>query len=205
MDVLEEIVEEFESAWKSGNPPRLLEFLANYRVPNDVDRASLLHELVMTDLWHRWHQGDVKEDPHLPQRPTLSDYVAAFPELGSLASDLSSTLKTYVPDASVEINWLTEGGINVSLPQADVRLVEDGYASAVIRTGHGLQRAFILTMLQHLAAAQVDDAARGTEQETTDDGISEPEQTPGQPVVMPSLVLCIEEPELYQHPNRQPV
>jgi len=40
------------------------------------------------------------------------------------------------------------------MPEAEVKLLEDGYESAVQRTGHGLQRAFILTMLQHLIAAR---------------------------------------------------
>ena len=101
--------------------------------------------------------------------------------------------------------WLTEGGIEISMPKADVRLAEDGYASAVVRTGHGLQRAFILTMLQHLAAAQAEAAARTSQQEADDTDTTEgqSDQLPESTFPMPSLVLCIEEPELYQHPNRQ--
>lgn len=127
------------------------------------------------------------------------------PDLDSLSTRLTSTLKTYVPEASVEMQWLTEGGIEISLPKADVKLAEDGYASAVARTGHGLQRAFILTMLQHLAAAQADSVARASHEDTPELGTAEAEsdQTAESPITMPSLVLCIEEPELYQHPNRQ--
>ena len=74
---------------------------------------------------------------------------------------------------------------------------EDGYESTVERTGHGLQRTFIVTMLQHLAAA------RGVEM-TPEDGVSEEnasQESGG--THLPSLVLAIEEPELYQHPSRQ--
>ena len=48
------------------------------------------------------------------------------------------------------LKWTELRQLEVPLPKADVRLVEDGYPSCVTRTGHGLQRAFILTMLQHL-------------------------------------------------------
>ena len=83
------------------------------------------------------------------------------------------------------------------MPQAQVKLLEDGYESTVERTGHGLQRTFIVTMLQHLAAA------RGVEL-TPEDGVSEEnasQESGG--THLPSLVLAIEEPELYQHPSRQ--
>jgi energy-coupling factor transporter ATP-binding protein EcfA2 len=75
-------------------------------------------------------------------------------ELSTLESELGGTLSTYVPDASVNLEWITDEQIDIPMPKADVRLVEDGYASLVGRAGHGLQRAFILTMLQHLAMAQ---------------------------------------------------
>jgi len=67
---------------------------------------------------------------------------------------LTHTLSAFVPNASVDLSWLPAADINIPLPEADIKLVEDGYPYAVARTGHGLQRAFILTMLQHLALAQ---------------------------------------------------
>ena len=77
-----------------------------------------------------------------------------LPELQSLAGELSKTLQTFTPNAAVSLRWLPLDPIQIDMPKADVRLVEDRYAAAVHRTGHGLQRAFILTMLQHLAVAQ---------------------------------------------------
>lgn len=113
-------------------------------------------------------------------------------ELKTLANRMSTTLKTFVPDAKVELHWLPLTELNIPLPQADVKLTEDGYSSTVSRTGHGLQRAFILTMLQHLALAQT---AFPQENETVEQSTSANK--------LPNLVLAIEEPELYQHPNRQ--
>lgn len=121
---------------------------------------------------------------------------ASRAELTTLADRMTKTLKTFVPDSDVRVDlqWLPSPEINIPLPQADVRIIEDGYSSAVSRTGHGLQRAFILTILQHFALAQ---SAR------TSGGASEEQNQTKQEVRLPNLVLAIEEPELYQHPNRQ--
>ncbi len=129
------------------------------------------------------------------------------PELSGLATELSTTLHTYVPEASVQLRWLPAEPVHLDLPKADVHLIEDQYPSAVHRTGHGLQRAFIMTILQHLTKAQATPAqAEGADSETatplTTDGA--PTEAAVVPVeVLPNLVLAIEEPELYQHPNRQ--
>ena len=117
-------------------------------------------------------------------------------ELTTLADNMTATLKTFVPDSNVKValRWLPSPEINIPMPQADVKLIEDGYSSAVARTGHGLQRAFILTILQHLALAQTASAIV-TNPEEQGQATQEPR--------LPDLVLAIEEPELYQHPNRQ--
>lgn len=119
---------------------------------------------------------------------------ANIPELRTLESELTDTLKTYVADARIDLTWLPLEIVNIPLPKADVKLVEDGYPSGVSRAGHGLQRAFILTMLQHLARAQAPQL----------EGEAERENIERKSVLkMPNLILGIEEPELYQHPNRQ--
>lgn len=115
-----------------------------------------------------------------------------MPELKELANALDATLKTYAPDAAVELPWRPGGVIEIPLPRADPRLVEDQYATAVQRAGHGLQRAFLLALLQHLAIAEA--PATEAEDETSNSQL-EP--------IRPDLILGIEEPELYQHPNRQ--
>ncbi len=113
------------------------------------------------------------------------------PELTTLADQLTNTLKIFVPDAKVDLKWQSLSEVDIPMPNADIKLIEDGYSTDVARTGHGLQRAFILTMLQHLAIAQNTAAV-------LDEGAERPPLTK-----LPNLVLAIEEPELYQHPNRQ--
>ena len=121
-------------------------------------------------------------------------------ELNSLADNLSDTLQSFVPDAKVLLQWSELADISIPMPQAEVKLTEDEYESRVERTGHGLQRAFIITMLQHLDAVRnVGSAPEGEEPEEPE---SEGESS-GTTGHLPNLVLAIEEPELYQHPSRQ--
>ena len=122
---------------------------------------------------------------------------AKLTELTRLQTQLSDTLRYYAPEANVSMEWAKLVDIDFPLPKAEVKLHEDGYKSSVQRTGHGLQRAFILTMLQHLVAAKGVEAA-------TEEGFASEAEIPeqGEPQ-LPGLVLAIEEPELYQHPSRQ--
>lgn len=134
---------------------------------------------------------------------TLAEYQrltdpANLTELGVLQSGLTDTLKAYAPGSSVSLTWLPAMAIEIPMPKAIVKLVEDDYPSTVARTGHGLQRSFILTILQHLAVARRSlQPSPGVlhEAPATEQGDAQEE--------LPSLVLAIEEPELYQHPNRQ--
>ena len=119
-------------------------------------------------------------------------------ELQFLEENLSTTLRAYAPNATVLLQWYPFADIEIPMPQAQIKLEEDGYKSAVQRTGHGLQRAFILTMLQHLVAAQeTEKTAKDESSENTDLDSNFIHSH------LPSLVLAIEEPELYQHPSRQ--
>ncbi|MDE0200770.1 MAG: ATP-dependent endonuclease [Caldilineaceae bacterium] len=119
-------------------------------------------------------------------------------ELTDLSKGLSDTLQSYVPDAKVVLQWSELMDISIPMPQAQVRLWEDDYESKVERTGHGLQRAFIVTMLQHLTTVRLTQTISEERISTEED--TNPETRGPQ---LPNLVLAIEEPELYQHPSRQ--
>jgi hypothetical protein len=53
----------------------------------------------------------------------------------------------------VNLKWREAGDFSLPLPLADVLLDDDGFEGPVDRKGHGLQRALVLTLLQHLAHA----------------------------------------------------
>jgi len=137
----------------------------------------------------------LKDDTQKKYREIMDP--AKLTELSGLQTQLSDTLHYYAPEAGVSMEWAKLLDIDFPLPKAEVKLHEDGYKSSVQRTGHGLQRAFIMTMLQHLVAAKGIGAA------TEADVASETEVPQQLGQQLPGLVLAIEEPELYQHPSRQ--
>ena len=134
-----------------------------------------------------------REDLQTLQRETQSQYDAIvdpdhLPELTSLGDQLTRTLGHYAPGTRVSIDWSRGQEIAIPMPEGRVKLTEDGYPASVENTGHGLQRAFIITLLQHLALVQA--GADGENLTET-------------PEWNQNIILGIEEPELYQHPNRQ--
>ncbi len=62
---VDEICDDFERQWASGEPPRLESFLAE-----DVDGDALFYELLVIELEHRLRLGE---------RPTRDEYVRRFP------------------------------------------------------------------------------------------------------------------------------
>lgn len=125
-----------------------------------------------------------------------------MPELKALAGTLTADLRGLYQDAEVSLNWRETDEMPVPLPMADVFLKDDGFGGPVDRQGHGLQRAFIFTLLQNLARTSVpeDDGAPAV------GGIDDGQSTSGDAESVaqaPTLILAIEEPELYQHPTKQ--
>lgn len=120
----------------------------------------------------------------------------AMPELADLSTDLSATLQVFYREAAVKLDWQPANDFSVPLPIADLALDDDGFPGPVDRKGHGLQRALILTLLQHLAKA-----SSQPEVPALVDGAEEVPAPP--PAPLPGLILAIEEPELYQHPTKQ--
>lgn len=103
--------------------------------------------------------------------------------LKQIADGITERVRDYVPAAAVE---LEEELKPPRPPEAEpvVKVVNDGgYPTDVGRQGHGLQRTLVIAVLQELADA------------LTAEGSSGNEAPPAK-----SLMLAIEEPELYQHP-----
>lgn len=111
--------------------------------------------------------------------------------LKGLEKKITETLNYFVHDSEVKIQWIEETGIQINPPRAYVTLMEGGYENTVDRCGHGLQRAYVLSLFQELAFIQASTSLEGGEP-------NESSQSS-----LPSLIIGIEEPELYQHPDRQ--
>jgi len=79
-------------------------------------------------------------------------------------------------DATLRLKWYQdpEKAVRVDEPFAQAILGEAGFEGELTRFGHGLQRSFLLALLQELSGSHVEAG--------------------------PRLILACEEPELYQHP-----
>lgn len=159
-----------------------------------------------------------REDFQAWQEKTSLEYKALvspenLEELGNLAAELTTSLKILYEDTAVSLEWQPAAGFEIPLPGAKVSLEDGGFQSSVEKQGNGLQRAFILTLLQHLARATVlgaQNQEQSDSQHEADAGhtplpgvIPEIRGVPEPQLLIPGLILAIEEPELYQHPTKQ--
>jgi predicted ATP-dependent endonuclease of OLD family len=166
--------------------------------------SELMDLVVRSTLSQR---GDIREFQDATQRRYEEIMQPSeLKELRLLEDGMTKTLSTFAPGSRVDLKWLPAGDFKVPMPTAEVKVIEDGYLSEIERVGHGVQRAFILTALQHLAIAQA-----GSIRESEMDQQGAPPssmlpdtsaETPLNPIVS-NLILGIEEPEIYQHPSRQ--
>ena len=112
-------------------------------------------------------------------------------QLDELGTDISQKLSTLVPGTSVRLTWDETQTPGIRLPVAIPEVTEDGFSSPITHVGSGLQRACTISLLQQLAATS----------DMPDTGARHAEADAGN--LPPSYMILIEEPELYQHPDRQ--
>jgi energy-coupling factor transporter ATP-binding protein EcfA2 len=97
--------------------------------------------------------------------------------LAELAMSLQRRLREWShPGALLDLQWHydEDKGVVVNEPLARARVGEGAFVGELARLGHGLQRSFLVSLLQELATNSSDD--------------------------QPTLILGFEEPEIYQHP-----
>lgn len=97
--------------------------------------------------------------------------------LDGLSGSIELKLKDWAhPAVTAKVLWTQDADRSVKIdePWAHIQIGERGFEGDLARFGHGMQRSFMLTLLQELAGSSEKNA--------------------------PTLILAIEEPELYQHP-----
>ncbi|HKY22047.1 MAG TPA: AAA family ATPase [Vicinamibacterales bacterium] len=112
-----------------------------------------------------------------------------LPELAELGRLVTQRLARYSPGAELSIDFDELKPPNIPLPDTVVSVSEDNFKVPVRYSGHGLQRALILALLEQLSMTQA----------------PLPPVAEGEPLPiprLPDLILAIEEPELYLHPAR---
>ena len=115
------------------------------------------------------------------QKETLDRYREILGAQQSALDDISKSLSKRLgqwahPNATARVEWSEDEKKSVQVQDPSARIVasEGSFEGDLARFGHGLQRSYLLALLQELAS--VDD------------------------VDAPKLILGCEEPELYQHP-----
>lgn len=154
-------------------------------------RSSALTQILDLALraeWENWEEfKSFKEEftlryQQLMQSPEISS------RRESLEKNLVRRMKYFAPETELRLELIPPKEISdISLPCAEIKIIESGCETSIERAGHGTQRAFIFSALQQLAASKSEYA---TSQEPF-------------PTMSPHFIIGIEEPELYQHPSRQ--
>jgi putative ATP-dependent endonuclease of the OLD family len=117
------------------------------------------------------------------------------------ADRVNARLGELVPNAQIEFNadapsWALKGDGSLN---TDV--IIDGMRNDVSRQGHGVQRAVMIAMLQAL----VPDELMAQQNSVHDETVPAAEAQATLQIeldALPGLIVCIEEPEIYQHPVR---
>lgn len=97
--------------------------------------------------------------------------------LDAISVSLQTRLESWAhPNVRIGIEWLSDPSksVQVAQPVAGIKTGDGDFLGSLARMGHGLQRSYLLALLQELASSDTPNA--------------------------PTLILACEEPELYQHP-----
>lgn len=112
---------------------------------------------------------------------TLERYQELLDRNQASLTDISQALQRRLeswahPNVRLGMEWLSDPAKSVALqpPIAGIKTGDGEFLGSLTRMGHGLQRSYLLALLQELANSEAADA--------------------------PTLILGCEEPELYQHP-----
>lgn len=122
-----------------------------------------------------------------------SENLTELPELGD---SISKTLARFAPGSELKLKWGDVKPPEMPLPAAKATLIEDNFEGDVSYKGHGLQRALVLSLLQHLAMIPSPKEVSAKEGDAVDREFEE------QILIEPDFILAIEEPELFLHPAR---
>jgi putative ATP-dependent endonuclease of OLD family len=97
--------------------------------------------------------------------------------LDEISSSLQSRLSSWAhPNITASIQWMQDPdkSIKIEEPLAGLKVGERGFEGELSRFGHGLQRSYMLALLQELSTFESENVS--------------------------TLIMGIEEPELFQHP-----
>ena len=120
---------------------------------------------------------------------------------GLEAVRINKRLGALVPNSTVQFTPEIPNWVPSPTPVVATDVSVDGITHDVARQGHGVQRAVMIAMFQSLAPDE-DLAERDHAQEDDETEAAAQERLAKAKLELPALLVCIEEPEVYQHPIR---
>lgn len=145
---------------------------------SEESKNSALGQLLERTVRSKVNFSDKLSDIQLQAK---DEYQKLLDSEQSVLNDISESLEERLsswahPNIRAEVRWKQDSdkSVRVEDPWAYINIGERGFEGDLARFGHGLQRSYLLALLQELAL--IDDEN------------------------VPTLIMGIEEPELYQHP-----
>lgn len=148
---------------------------------------DLLARVVLPKLEGKADLKSLKSDIDEKLKKVFRD--STLEDLPTLAGQINELLKAYAPGSSIRLAWNDPDPMNLKFPTVARSLKDDGWEGPLAKAGHGLQRSLIIALLQLQEATRRQDSKPAEGQA---DGKS----------MLRSVILAIEEPELYLHPSR---
>ncbi|WP_263730450.1 ATP-dependent nuclease [Cellulomonas sp. SG140] len=120
---------------------------------------------------------------------------------GIQAHRINARLASLVPNATVTLTPEVPDWTPKAEPTVTTTVTVDGVSNDVSRQGHGVQRAVMISMFQALVPDE--ELTRGLHAPIDGEEAVDGERRLANALeALPSIVVCIEEPEIYQHPVR---
>lgn len=132
-----------------------------------VEEGSESKNTALGQLLLRAVRGKVKFAEKIDgmKRKLMDEYQGMLEEeqeaLTELSNSIEGKLKLWAtPSASAQIVWKKdiERSVRVEEPMASIQIGENGFLSELSRFGHGMQRSYMLSLLQELATSNDENA-----------------------------------------------
>ncbi|MFX1477959.1 MAG: ATP-dependent endonuclease [Promethearchaeota archaeon] len=202
-DELEPIMDDGQFfGWKGVGAGKLNKFMRFFFIPavheyseeEKAEKSTYLNEILDLTIRRR-----IIETPELNnfKENTLNKYKQLIQSenesiVQELSNELSQRLDKLSPGCSLFVDY-QPGDVNFIETRYGTELQEYGFRGPISTVGHGVQRASFFTLLQYLGEQQV---ISTIEYKTNE------EQAEMSTENKFFILFIIEEPELYQHPNR---
>lgn len=201
---LESIMDEGQFfGWKGVGAGKLNKFMRFFFIPavheyseeEKAEKSAYLNEILDLTIRRR-----IIETPELKEfkESTLNKYKELVQSenesiVQELSSELSQRLNKLSPGCSLFINY-QPGDVNFIETRYGTELQEYGFRGPISSLGHGVQRTSFFTLLTYLGEQQVINKALESGENGENNETSQENKF--------LILFIIEEPELYQHPNR---